>query len=98
MSIVPGRGGIHLYYYLPSFTLYDQHVVFRRIILSHVLYDDVIGAICNIEIGYFMGGLWGKPHDSWWELLTPYFMFMFPSYEMVVAENKWLENHLLFMF
>lgn len=85
-----------MYYYFPSFTLYDQHVVLRRIIHSHVLYDDVLGSICSIEIGYFMGGLWGKPHDSWWALLTPCFIFMFPYDEMIVAANKWLGKHFFF--
>ena len=85
-----------MYYDLSFFTLYDRHVVLRRTIPSHFLYYDVLGPICSTKIGYLMGGLWGKPHDSWCAPLTPHCIFIFPSYEMIVAETKWLERHLLF--
>ena len=77
------------------FTLYEQHVVPRRIIPSCILYDDVLEAICSIDIGYLISGLWGKPHDFWCAPLTPLCTFMFLSCKMIVVEKKWLGNHLL---
>jgi len=61
---VHGREGTHLHYDLHLFTLYEKHVVLRMIIPSYNLYYDVLEANCSIEIGYSIGGLWGKPHDS----------------------------------
>ena len=94
---VHGRGGIHLHYDLPFFNLHEQNIVPRRVIPSCILYSNVLAAFCSIEIGYLIGGWWGKPHDSWCAPLTPYCNFMFWSYEMTVAANKWLVKHLLFL-
>ena len=85
-----------MHYDLYFFTSYEQHVVPRRIIPYFMLYYDVLEANCSIEVGYSIGGLWGKPQDSWCETLTPHFTFMILYYRMIVVEKKWLEGHLLF--
>ena len=89
-SQVHGGEGIIPHYVLYFFTSYEKHVVPRRIIPSCILYDDVIEATCSIEVGYFISGLWGKPHDFWCAPLTPHCTFMFLSYRMIVAAKKWL--------
>ena len=83
----------YVWYFL---SFYEKHIVPRRIIHSCILYNDVLGAICSIEIGYLIGGLWGKPHDFWCAPLTPFCTFMFISCKMIVAGNKWLVKHLSF--
>ena len=84
-------------YVLYFLSFYEQHIVPRRIIPSYILYNDVLEAICSIDIGYLTGGLWGKPHDFWCAPLTPLCTFMFIYCKMIVGENKWLEKH-LFLF
>ena len=86
-----------MHYDLHFFTLYEQHIVPRRVIPSCILYDDVLAATCSIDFGYLLGGLWGKPHDSWCAPLAPYFNFIFSSYGIAMVEKKWLEKHLLFL-
>ena len=78
-------------------SFYEKHIVPRRIIPSWILYNDVLEAFCSIDIGYLIGGLWGKPHDFWCAPLTPFCTFMLISCKMIVAANKWLEKH-LFLF
>ena len=90
--------GIISHFVIYFFSLFEQHDVARRIIPSCILYDDVLVATCSIDFGYLFGGFWGKPHDSWCAPLTPQCIFMFPSYEMTMAANKWLVKHLLFFF
>ena len=97
MTKVHSREGTFLHYDLYSFTLYEQHVVIRRVIPYYTLYYDLLEAKRSIEIGYPIGGLWGKPHDSWCAPLTPHFTFMILSCRMIVAAKKWLEGHLLFL-
>ena len=70
--------------------------MYQEYLFSYILYNDVLAATYNIDFGYPFDGLWGKPHDSWCAPLTPYCNFMFPSYEMTVAENKWLVKNFLF--
>lgn len=96
-SQVHDGGGIISHFLLYLFSFFEQHDVSRRMISSCILYDDVLAVTCSIYFGYLFGGLWGKPHDSWCTPLTLYCNFMFPSYEMTVAENKWLVKHLLFL-
>ena len=98
MSQVHGREGIISHYVLYFFTLYEQHVVPRRIIPSYILYDDLLEANYIIEVGYCTGGLWGKPHDPWCAPLAPHFTFMILCCRMIVVANKWLKGHLLFFF
>ena len=97
-SQVHDGGGIISHFVLYFFSLFEQHDVSRRIISSCILYDVVLAATCSIDFGYLFGGLWGKPHDSWCEPLTPHCIFMFPSYEMTVVAKKWLGKHLLIFF
>ena len=97
MNKVHSRRGTFLHYDLYFFTLHEHHVVPRMIIPSFILYYDVIRANCSIEIGYYFGGLWGKPHDTWCAPLAPHFTFMILPCRMIVAEKKWLEKH-LFLF
>ena len=93
---VHGREGIYFHYDLPLFILYEKYVVLRRIFPSYTLYHDVLKANFSIEVCYLVGGLWGKPQNSWWAPLTPHCTFMFLSYEMIMEENKCLgENFLL---
>ena len=92
-SQVHGGECIIPHYVLYFFTLYEQHVVPRRIIPSCILYDDVLEAICSIEIGYLIGGLWGKPHDCWCAPLTPFCTFMLISCKMIAVAKKWLKRH-----
>ena len=82
-------------YVLYLFSLYEEHIVRRRITPYFILYHDVLEAICSIEIGYLIGGLWGKPHDFWCAPLTPICTFMLLSCKMIVEANKWMEKHLL---
>ena len=97
MTKVHSREGTLLHYDLYSFTLCEQHVVPRRIIPSCILYHDVLEAIFSIEIGCLIGGLSGKPHDSWCAPSAPNCTFIFLSCKIIVEENKWLEEH-LFLF
>ena len=86
-----------MHYNLYSFNFYGKNVVLRRVIPSYALYYDVLEAKCSIDIGYLIGGLWGKPHDSWCAPLTPHCTFMFISYRMIVVGKKWLGEHLLLL-
>ena len=95
-SQVHDGGGIISHFLLYFLSLFEHHDVSRRIISSCILYDDVLAAFCSIDIGYLIGGLWEKPHDSWCAPLTPNCIFMIPSYGMTVVEKKWLGKHLLF--
>ena len=96
MTRVHGRGGIISHCVLYFFTLYEQHIVPRRIIPSFILYD-VLAATCSIDFGYLNGGLWGKSHAPWCVPMAPICIFMFPYFEVFVAEKKWLGKHLLFL-
>ena len=89
---VHGGKGTILHYDLYLFTFYEKRVVLRRVIPSYTLYYDVLEAKCSIDIGYYFGGLWGKPHDSWCAPLTPHCIFMIPSYGMNVAEKSGWES------
>ena len=82
-------------YVLYFLSFYEQHIIPRKIIPSCTLYKDVLEAICSIEIGYLIGGLWGKPHDFWCPPLTPFCTFMLIFFKMIVEANKWLEKILL---
>ena len=84
-------------YVLYFLYFYEKHIVPRRIVPSCIFYNDVLEAIFSIQIGYIIGGLWGKPHDFWCAPLTPFYTFMFISGKMIVAANKWLEEH-FFLF
>ena len=95
---VHGGEGTILHYSLYLFTFYEQHVILRRVIPSYALYYDVFEAKFSIKIGYPIGGLWGKPHDSRCASLAPHFTFMIVSCRMIVAEKKWLGGHLLLFF
>ena len=95
MTKVHSREGKFLHYDLHLFILYEQHVVLRRVIYYYTLYYDVLEEKCSIDIGYPIGGLWGKPHDSWCAPLTAHFIFIILSYNMIVATKKWLERHVL---
>ena len=57
----------------------------------------MLAATCSIYFGYPFYELWEEPHDSWCAPLTPYYKFMFSSYEMIAAANKWLVKHLLIL-
>ena len=92
---VHNGGCTNLLYVLYFLSFYEQHIVPRRIIPSCILYNDVLEAICNIEIGYLIGGLWERPHDSWCAPLAPNCTFMFMFCKMIVATYKWLEEHFL---
>ena len=83
---------------LHSFTFCEQHIVPRRIFSSFILYFHVLEAICSIDIGHSIGGLWERPHDSWCAPLTPHCTFMLLSYRMIVAANKWLGEHFFLTF
>ena len=72
-------------YFLYFLSFYEQHIVPRRIIPSCILYHEVLGAIFNIDIGYFIGGLWGKPCNSWCAPLAPNYTFMFMTCKMIVV-------------
>ena len=67
--------------------------------MSSILYQGgyflVIEAICSIDVGNFICGLWGMPHDFWCAPLAPNVTFMISSCRMIVAEKKWLKIHLL---
>ena len=90
-------GGIISNFLLYFFSLLEQHDVSRRVSSSYILYDDVLAATCSIDFGYPFDELWGKPYVSWCAPMTPYCDFMFSSYEMTMAENKWLVKHLLIL-
>ena len=98
MTGVHSREGTFMHYDLYPFIFYEKNFVPRRIIPSYILYYDVLEANCSIEVGYSIGGLWGKPHDSWCAPLAAHFTFMILSCRMIVEENKWLGGHLLFFF
>ena len=78
-----------------SNNFYEQHVVLRRVIPYYTLYYDVLEPKCSIDIGYPIGGFWGKPHDSWCAPFPPHFTFMILSYRTIVAEKKWMGKNLL---
>ena len=94
---VHNRAGIISCFVLYFFPLFEQHDVTRRSIPSCILYDDVLVATCSIDLGYPFDELWGKPYVSWCAPMTPYCDFMFSSYEMTMAANKWLVKHLLIL-
>ena len=96
-SQVHDGGGIISHFVLYLFSVFEQHNVTRRIISSCIWYDEVLAATCSFDLGYLFYCLWGKPHDSWCAPLTPYCNFIFSSYGIAMAENKWLEKHLLFL-
>lgn len=98
MTKVHSREGTFLRYDLYSFTLYEQHVVPRRVIPSCIWYCDVLEAIFSIDDGHAIGGLCGRPHASWCAPLAPHVTFMIISCRMIVAANKWLKGHLLLFF
>ena len=54
-----------MHYDLYYFTFCEDHIVARRIIPSCILYCDLIEAICSIDVGHSVGGLWEMPHDPW---------------------------------
>ena len=94
---VHNGGGIISCFVLYFFPLFEQHDVTRRDISFCILYDDVLVATCSTDFGYLFYELWRKPYVSWCAPMTPYCNFMFSSYEMTVAANKWLVKHLLFL-
>ena len=94
---VHGGGGIYSHFDLPFFTLCEQLDELRMITSPYAPYYDVIVAHCSNGSDYFHDGLWGKPHISRCASLAPNCTLMFSSYEMFVAEKKWLEKHLLFL-